>query len=102
MAFIAGPVSEAFEREVSASPPQFERDLRKAWPAGVETVAPGHFRVQDGATRLDIEIEARGIRRLGLFELPLLAVRYRFSCGDEAARRRLLATLDRAMQRGGG
>lgn len=101
-AFIHGPVPERFEREVGASPAEFERDLRQAWPAGVETVAPGHFRLDDGATRLDVRIEARGVRRLGLFELPVSTAHYDFAGGHEAARRRLLAALDRAMQRGGG
>lgn len=102
MAFITGPVPERFERELTATPAEFERDLRKAWPAGVDTIAPGHFRLHDGATRLDIHIAARGIRRLGLFELPILSARYEFSQGDASARHQLLAPLDRAMQRGGG
>jgi hypothetical protein len=49
-----------------------------------------------------IDIEPAGVRRLGLFELPQLDVRYRFGPGDEATRRALLARLDRAMQKGGG
>lgn len=102
MAFINGPVPEALEREITATSAEFERDLRRAWPAGVETPAPGHFRIHDGDTRLDIRIEPRGLRRLGLFDLPVLAAHYRFTAADEPARRRLLATLDRAMQRGGG
>ncbi len=101
-AFINGPVPETFERQISATPAQFERDLRKAWPAGVETVGPGHFRVQDGPAVLDLRVESRGVRRLGMFELPQIAVRYRFSGGGEAERALLLRTLDRAMQRGGG
>lgn len=96
------PVADAFEREVTASPQQFERELRKAWPAGVETLAPGRFRVREGETRLDIETESHGVRQLGLFELPVVVVRYRFAGGDPATRRALLAALDRAMQRGGG
>lgn len=102
MVYFCGALPQAFEREVSATPAQFERDLRQAWPAGVEAASPGHFCVRDAATRLDIEVEARGVRRLGLFELPQLVVRYRFSGGDEASRRKLLSSLDRAMQRGGG
>lgn len=101
-AFINGAVLETFEREISATPAQFERDLRKAWPVGVETVAPGHFRVQDGTARLDLRVESRGVRRLGMFELPVIAVGYRFSDAGEAERARLLRTLDRAMLRGGG
>jgi hypothetical protein len=100
--FAGGPVPEGFEREVAASPAGFERDLRKAWPGGVALLAPGRFRIVAGELALDIAIEPLGTRRLGLIELPRLAVRYRFEGGDEAARRRLLTVLDRAMQRGGG
>lgn len=102
MAFITGPVPGTLDRELTASPEEFERDLRKAWPGGVEAVAPGHFRLHAGLTRLDIRIEARGVRCLGLLALPTLAVRYEFSGGSEADRRGLLLPLDRAMQRGGG
>lgn len=102
MAFVSGPVPEALEREVAASPAEFERDLRKAWPAGVVVVGPGHFRIVDGPVALDIHVMPAGTRRLGLIELPRLAVSYRFAGADETERRRLLTTLDRAMQRGGG
>ncbi|NMG44386.1 hypothetical protein GPA22_11675 [Aromatoleum toluvorans] len=102
MAFISGPVPECFEREVTASPAEFARDLRKASTVEVETVAPGHFRLRGGATRLDIHVAAGGVRRIGLLELPTLSVRYEFSGGSEADRRALLLPLDRAMQRGGG
>jgi len=99
--FISGPVPASFEREVTASPAEFERDLRKAWPGHVERV--DHvFRLRDGELRLDVAVQAVGVRRLGLFELPRLAVSYRFEGGDESARRRVLTVLDRAMQRGGG
>lgn len=101
MSFISGPVPASFEREVTASPAEFERDLRKAWPGQVERV--DHvFRLRDGDLRLDIAVQAIGVRRLGLFELPRVAVSYRFEGGDESARRRVLTALDRAMQRGGG
>lgn len=102
MAFINGPVPESFEREVAASPGEFARDLHKAWPAGVERVAESSFRLCDAALRLDVDVRPIGVRRLGLIELPRLAVTYRFEGGDEPARRRMLTVLDRAMQRGGG
>nr|WP_050414965.1 hypothetical protein [Azoarcus sp. CIB] len=102
MVFISGPVPERFEREVTASPAEFERDLRKASPGAVEAVAPDHFRVSAGPTRLDIHVAARGVRRLGLLQLQTLCVRYEFSGGAESDRRALLVPLDRAMQRGGG
>ncbi len=96
------PLPERFEREVCATPREFERDLRMAWPAGVDSAGPGCFSLADGELHLEIRIEPRGVRRLGLFELPQLAASYRFTGGDEASRRRLLERLDRAMQRGGG
>lgn len=102
MAFINGPVPECFERRVTATVREFERDLRQAWPAVEGSAAALRFSLQDGAQTLVIDIEPAGVRRLGLFELPQLNARYRFGTGDEAARRALLARLDRAMQKGGG
>ena len=102
MAFIAGPVPESFERRVTATPQEFARDLRQAWPAVEGAAAALRFSLQEGAQTLVIDIESAGVRRLGLFELPQLDVRYRFGPGDEATRRALLARLDRAMQKGGG
>lgn len=102
MAFVSGPVPERFEREVTASPAEFERDLRKASPCAVETVTPHHFRLCVGPTRLDIHVAACGVRRLGILQLQTLGVRYEFTGGTESDRRALLVPLDRAMQRGGG
>mgnify|MGYP006157913459 CR=1 FL=1 len=102
MAFINGPVPESFERRVTATAREFERDLRQAWPAVEGGAAALRFSVHDGAQSLVIDIAPAGVRRLGLFELPQLDVRYRFGPGDEAARRALLVRLDRAMQKGGG
>lgn len=102
LAFIHGPVPEQFERELGASVAEFERDLGKAWPDGVLTVAPGRYSLCDGPLQLDIYVESIGVRRIGLLAIPRLAARYAFSGGDESARRSLLARLDRAMQRGGG
>ena len=102
MAFINGPVPESFERRVTATAREFERDLRQAWPA-VEGAAPAlRFSLQDGTPSLVIDIEPAGVRRLGLFELPQLDVSFRFGPGAEPARRALLARLDRGMQKGGG
>jgi hypothetical protein len=102
MAFIHGPVPESFERQVTATAREFERDLRQAWPAVQGSAEARRLSLQDGAQTLFIELEPAGVRRLGLFELPQLIVRYRFGPGEEAARRALLARLDRAMQKGGG
>lgn len=102
MLFSSGPVAVAFERLVTATPAQFERDLRVAWPQVDGSAAGGRLCVDGGGLWLTIELEALAPRRLGLFELPQLRACYRFEGGDEAARRRLLGVLDRAMQKGGG
>lgn len=100
--FASGPIPECLVREVASTPTAFERDLRKAWPAGVDSQGEGIFRLVDGELMLEVAIVPAGVRRIGLLALDLLAVTYRFSGADEPARRRLLTTLDRAMQRGGG
>ena len=102
MAFINGPVPESLERQVTATAREFERDLRQAWPEVQGSAETLRFGLQDGIQSLVIDIEPAGLRRLGLFELPQLIVRYRFGEGDEVARRAFLAKLDRAMQKGGG
>lgn len=102
MAFASGPVPAQFERRLSSTAREFERELRLAWPAATGSAAEGCLRLESGGVTLAIELEATGVRRLGLFELPQLLARYRFCGGDEAARRALLARLDRAMQKGGG
>lgn len=102
MAFISGPVPERLERELTSSVAAFERDLRKAWTGEVELRGRGCFRVDAGEVVLDIQAEPAGVRRIGLLALELVRVQYRFSGGDEPARRKLLARLDMGMQRGGG
>jgi hypothetical protein len=41
VAFINGPVPESFERRVTATAREFERDLRQAWPAVEGAAAAG-------------------------------------------------------------
>lgn len=100
--FAKGPVPERLVREVASTPAAFERDLRMAWPAGVASQGSGVFRLVAGDLLLEISIVPAGVRRIGLLVLDLLEVTYLFSGADEPARRQLLTTLDRAMQRGGG
>ncbi|MCK2088801.1 hypothetical protein MXC99_11525 [Thauera aromatica] len=101
--FFSGPVPESFVRRMTATPAGFERELRMAWPALEGGAAQGRFRLRDGELVLEIEVEAAGVRRLGLLELPQLHVRYRFTVpGVEPARRALLSRLDNAMRKGGG
>lgn len=102
MAFVRGPVPSRFDRLVSATPAQFERDLRASWPAVSGSADGGVLRVEGDGAALAIGLQVLPVRRLGLFELPQLRVDYCFEAGDERARRRLLTLLDRGMQKGGG
>ena len=102
MAFINGPVPERVERLVTATPAQFERDLRAAWPAVTGSGAQGRLRLEHDGQQLWIDLEVLPVRRLGLFELPQLRAVYRCDGDEEPTRRRWLETLDRAMQKGGG
>ena len=90
------------EREMAASPAEFERGLRLGAPEGVESLGNGRYRVRQGETRLEIRITPKGERRIAALCLPLLHVVYQFQAGAQPQRRRLLARLDQAMQRGGG
>jgi len=93
---------EAFEREVGATPVEFERSLQKAAPGAVSVLGNGHYLVECGNVSLSIKAAPMPPRRIALFSLPVLKVNYRFSGGDDAARKSVLERLDRAMQRGGG
>lgn len=102
MAFTPRPVPVFFERVLSATPSQFERDLRQAWPEVSGSAAAGRLAIEAAPMRLDLELTVLAPRRIALLELPQLTVRYCFDGGDEPARARLLARLDLAMQKGGG
>jgi hypothetical protein len=91
-----------FEREVGATLAEFERSLHMAAPGAVSVLGAGQFSVQWDTLSLVLTAAPMPPRRIGLFNLPVLKVTYRFSGGDDAARRSVLERLDRAMQRGGG
>jgi len=93
---------DAFEREVGATLVEFGRSLEKAAPGAVTVLGDGHFLVKCGNVTLTIEAAPMPPRRIALFVLPVLKVKYRFSGGDDGARKSVLERLDRAMQRGGG
>lgn len=95
-------VPERLLREVAASAAEFERALRLAWPDGVERIGGGAFLLRNGPLCLRIRIRPDGVRRIGLLELPRLAVSYAFEGADATARARMLARLDLGMRRGGG
>ena len=60
MAFIAGPVPESFERRVTATPQEFARDLRQAWPAVVADADGLRFSLHEGAQELEEESHQEG------------------------------------------
>ena len=91
-----------FVREVGASLAEFERGLRLALPDGVTSPRPFSLRAEEGGAVLEVELAEMPERRIGLFCLPVLQARLRFTAGDEAARKALLARIDLAMRRGGG
>jgi len=93
---------EAFEREVGATLVEFERSLEKAAPGAVTVLGAGQFQVECDKVTLRMNAQPVSPRRIGLFVLPVLKVKYQFAGGDDVARKALLDRLDKAMQRGGG
>lgn len=93
--------ARSFEREVGATPAEFRRGLALAHP-GLADVEGDVLRVAEGAVRLTLRLTSLPGRRLGLFELPVLRVRYEFEAGTPEDCRALLDRIDLAMQRGGG
>ncbi len=59
--FASGPIPECLVREVASTPTAFERDLRKAWPAGVDSQGEGIFRLVDGELMLEVAIVPAGV-----------------------------------------
>ena len=97
----AGDALEVLERELSASPAEFLRGLRSAFPDGVEA---GHlsYRVRRGGAAMEIGVTPGPDLVIAGLRLPTIRVRMRFTEGDAQARARLLAYLDLAAHRGGG
>lgn len=89
------------EREISATPAEFAHGLHLAFGDAVEG-GPLNFRVHYQQATLDIELIPGPERRIASLSLPCLHARLHFSAGETAAKTRLLARMDLAMQRGGG
>lgn len=89
------------EREISATPAEFAHGLHLAFGDAVSG-GPLNFRVHYQRATLDIELIPGPERSIAALVLPSLHARLQFTAGDSAARSRLLARMDLAMQRGGG
>jgi hypothetical protein len=92
---------ELVERDVSATPAEYLRGLRDAFPGAVEAGTLG-YRVSRGAAALEVSVAPGPERVLAGLRLPTVRVRIRLSGPDAAARARLLHRLDLATHRGGG
>jgi hypothetical protein len=89
------------ERELYASPAEFLRGLRSAFPDAVEGGTLS-FRVRRGGAAMEIGVTPGPDLAIAGLRLPSIRVRMRFTEGDALARARLLAYLDLATHRGGG
>lgn len=94
---------ECFERDQSFS----EADWLRCLPGAVRDhaltlPAPGRAVVHIGAGTLELGWTMLPPRRLGIVQLPRLAVRYRFDGVDGAARKEFMRHFDLYTQRGGG
>lgn len=92
---------ETLEREISASPQEYCRGVRLAFPGQVAEHGTT-LRVEDGKATMEIVLTAVAPRALGALALPALKVTIRFSGGTRQQRQALLARMDMATQRGGG
>ncbi len=97
-----GVPPDRFEREMAATQQEFEHGLNLGVRGNWIATAADRYRILQDGVQLEISILSRSERRIGALSLPLLNVVYEFSAGSPQQRRRLLARLDQAMQRGGG
>ncbi len=98
----SSPELTRIEREMTTTVAEFERLLRLGAPFEIKSLATGRYLLQDEDLELEITLKPRDERRIGILSLPCVGVEYMFRGGTLEQRRRLLARLDLAMQRGGG
>jgi hypothetical protein len=96
-----GEPPRVIEREMTATPEEFERGLRSAFPAAVEG-GPQRFRITHRGTVMEVEALPQPPRIIARFALPVLAVTIRFPTAGADERAATLAWLDLATHRGGG
>lgn len=89
------------EREVSATPAEFVRGLRDAFPGDLAE-GPMGFRVARDGAAMEITVSPGPERVIAGLRLPTVQVRIRLTGPDPAAQARLLQRLDLATHRGGG
>ncbi len=96
-----GAPPSTVEREVTATPEEFARGLRLAFP-GALAGGPRCYRVTRKGIAMDAEWSLRPPRVLAGLTLPVLAVTLRFPTADAQERAEMLAWLDLVTHRGGG
>lgn len=101
MADTADVPPRVIEREMTATPDEFERGLRSAFPDAVEG-GQGRFRASYRGTLMEIESTPQPPRVIAHLALPVLAVSLRFPTAGAAERAAMLAWLDLVTHRGGG
>ncbi len=89
------------EREVTATPEEFERGLRLAFPGAVAG-GPRRFRATRNGIVMDAEWSPLPPRVIARLTLPVLAVTLRFPTAGAQERAEMLAWLDLVTHRGGG
>jgi hypothetical protein len=88
-------------REMTATPGEFERGLRAAFPGAVEG-GPQRFVARRDGTVMEVELEPKSPRVIARLVLPVLAVTIRFPTAGDDERAAMLAWFDLATHRGGG
>lgn len=89
------------EREVSATPAEFLRGLRDAFPGSLSG-GPHVWTARHGQALMEITLRPGPERRIAALVLPTLHVGIRFPMGTPAEGEAMLAHMDRMMHRGGG
>lgn len=89
------------ERVISASVPEFLRELHLAFPGAVHTDG-NQVRIDAFDATLRIDLDVMAPLSIALLRLPRLRARFQILAGTPQACDRLFDHLDRATQRGGG
>jgi hypothetical protein len=95
------PFAGMLDREIGATPEEYLRGLKSAFPKGVQS-GPFEFEASTPTTTLRVAITPMPRHCTREFAFPRLAVHLSFSGGDPYEQRALLDYMDRMMLRGGG